>query len=146
MDEREASAERATAIGDGVLDVLCARARREGTLSDATLRDLHVLFDKTLQSAVDLLDFATITRLSPRGAEGRAFWKVQSTSGSVYHCFSGYCSCQAFAFLVAHTSQSLCKHQLAVRLADTTGRFARQELDADMWGVELLRGCGESMP
>lgn len=142
----ETAEAKAAAVGEAVLDAVCARVRREGALSDESLHQLHFLFDKTLVSAVDLLDHATITRVAPRGATARAFWRVQSTSGHVYHCFSGYCTCQAFAFLLAHGSHGLlshCKHQLAARLADALGSCTAHQIDDERWGVELLGGCGE---
>jgi predicted nucleic acid-binding Zn finger protein len=135
------------ALTAGILDAICKRAQQEGALSDTSLLQLNCLYDKMLASALDLVDHATITKLTLRSSEeSRAFWKVQSTSGHVYHCFSGYCNCQAFAFRLSHAAEHslLCKHQLAIRLAEPIGAFKTQQLDDEVWGVELLRGCGES--
>ncbi|KAJ1633498.1 hypothetical protein T492DRAFT_904227 [Pavlovales sp. CCMP2436] len=149
--EAEADAESAATIGASVANDIFERVRFDGSLSDDSLRKLRCIFEKTLDSAVDLLDHATITRITPRRADTRAFWKVPGTSGSSYHCFSGYCNCQAFAQLVARATnhplackQLVCKHQLAARLADSTGACAQMQLEDEVWGQELLRGCEEA--
>jgi predicted nucleic acid-binding Zn finger protein len=138
---------------DATLDTVCARIASEGEISDASLSQLRLVFDKLFTSAVDLVDHARITRVTPMagasGPKGRAFWKVESTSKQTYHCFHGYCSCQAYAFRASHATEHalICKHQLAVRLVEALGteRFNEQRLPDEIWGVELLRGCGEAV-
>lgn len=126
------------------LDTICARARHDGALTDESLKQLNILFDRSLVSALDLVDHATITRIALASSPSRVFWKVQSTSSNVYHCFSRYCSCQSFGYkVISQGEHLLCKHQLAVRLAEALGVQREQTLADDVWGVELLRGCGE---
>lgn len=130
----------------GFLDAVCERIVADGELSDDGVRQLNIFFEKTWASAAELLDHATITRITPKcTTDTRVFWKVHSTSGSTYHCFAGYCSCHAFANCITHSQGQhlICKHLLAVRLAEAMGKHASQELDDDVWGVEMLRGCGE---
>lgn len=140
-------------LAHATLDTVCARIASEGEVSDASLSQLRLVFDKLLTSAVDLVDHARITRVTPMagasGPGGRAFWKVESTSKQTYHCFNGYCNCQAYAFRTSHATEHalICKHQLAVRLVEALGaeRFDEQRMPDEIWGVELLRGCSEAI-
>ena len=128
-----------------VLDAICARAREGSGLSDDMLAILHVLFHKTLVSALDLVDHATVLRIRAESGP-RTFVKVQSTSKNVYHIFGGYCSCQSFAHKAVRSAElPLCKHILAARLAEAQGCLKEQTLDDHAWGLELLRGCGEGI-
>lgn len=71
---------------------------------------------------------------------GQTFWKVASSNkdNKEYLCLSNYCSCQSY-LQMARSSEALilCKHMMAVKLAQATGQYNQRLLKRDAYLITL---------
>lgn len=119
---------------------ICETISREGDLSACSTRQLYVLFNKVFASAVAVVDRGDIVRISSRSFPDRCFWKVQGASQTTYHCYGGVCTCEAFSkSVVGRKQHPLCKHLLAVHLAEALRLVPGEELADEFWAEELLQ-------
>ncbi|KAL8604671.1 hypothetical protein ACOMHN_013451 [Nucella lapillus] len=110
-------------VGRSLLQEATRVFREHGKLTEEILSALHFVYQGPLLSALELVDKGAVSHLvSP---SGRAVYQVIGSSGTPYTCFSTshYCSCPAFTFSVLHKEDHMmCKHHLAVKLSDITGK------------------------
>ncbi|KAG5187239.1 hypothetical protein JKP88DRAFT_347994 [Tribonema minus] len=99
------------------------------------LRMVTFLFQSTqADNCADVLDHSRIVECVGRQSR-RRIWLVQSSShkggASPYVCLGGhYCSCRNFQEVSKKaTSLVLCKHLLAIRLAQAFGKLCVNEVD-----------------
>jgi len=108
-----------------------------GHMPDETILSLHTIFNTTLIAALDLIDTASVIRHTTSWS--RTFYLVHGSTDS-YSVFpnldpqarqhrntSGvppFCTCPTFAHIALLSNmQSMCKHLLAVRVAERLGKF-----------------------
>ncbi|XP_057783063.1 uncharacterized protein LOC131000929 isoform X2 [Salvia miltiorrhiza] len=87
-------------------------------------RGLHFIFGKNFERATRIFDLGGVKRISGEPS-GRSIFQVvgESRKKEEYLCFpEHYCSCYSFFYDVVNRGEELCcKHQLAARLAASTG-------------------------
>ncbi|KAH8090753.1 hypothetical protein HD553DRAFT_14787 [Filobasidium floriforme] len=96
--------------------------------TDDDLSALSFIFGPMLMPALTLVDRGDVNKISL--PNGRQLYRVTGTKGKSYTVYpadvrqaNAYCPCAAFTYscLVAE-QQLMCKHVLAVRIAEKTGR------------------------
>ncbi|KAL6548633.1 hypothetical protein OROGR_009054 [Orobanche gracilis] len=96
----------------------------ESTRSDDQLSILHFIYGKNLDKATRILDQRGVKRISGEPS-GRSIFQVvgESRKKEEYLCFpEHYCACYSFFYDIVNKGDDLCcKHQLAARLASSTG-------------------------
>jgi len=102
-------------------DATFASVKASGRLGERDLVNLHLLYSKTLASALGLLDKDLISKCVSES--GRAIYLVQGSQQEPYVCFEDFCPCHFFMHKVSISNEALaCKHTLAVRLSEAMGR------------------------
>ncbi|GAB5353940.1 hypothetical protein AAMO2058_000077200 [Amorphochlora amoebiformis] len=109
--------------------------RREVTKED--LLTLHFFFGSTLRKALDIYDAGMIDKriASP---SGRAIFSVGGSAAFPYIVMYHWCSCPAFSTFVRKGKPEMCKHQLAVRIADATNRVNLTTITDEELASEIL--------
>ena len=104
--------------------------------SDAWLA-LHQLCPEALAGAAEILDTKDVTQFTARES-GRRYHIVDGhNKGQTHTVIPGFCTCMSFCTSVASRPQTLvCKHELAVMLADSLGLTLRRELDDAEWAAQ----------
>ncbi|EPS71109.1 hypothetical protein M569_03649, partial [Genlisea aurea] len=97
------------------------------TVTEDQLSILHFIFGRHLEKAAKIVDSNGVKRISGKPS-GRSIFKVvgESRRKEQYLCFpEHYCSCYSFFYDVVNRGEHhCCKHQLAARLASSTGKFS----------------------
>lgn len=94
---------------------------------------LHFFCPEAINGAAKILDNRQILRCVARDSR-REFYAVDAKAKSSHCVIPGFCTCHAFCYMVAAKPESiLCKHELAVRLADAVGQLHTTELVDDEW-------------
>lgn len=105
------------------------------------LSSLNCMFSSTLPSALQIVDQKCVTCLL--GSNGRMFYKVKGSSGISYLVLSSafYCTCQSFLYTVLKKKSTLiCKHILAVHIAQALNSTETVHLDEKNFSLQLLNG------
>eukprot|EP01116_Phalansterium_solitarium_P008912 TRINITY_DN22883_c0_g1_i1.p1 TRINITY_DN22883_c0_g1~~TRINITY_DN22883_c0_g1_i1.p1 ORF type:complete len:163 (-),score=19.29 TRINITY_DN22883_c0_g1_i1:120-608(-) len=130
-------------------DLVISGIKAAGELSETSVRCLAVIFDEaTLLNALDLVDRDCVSKyLTP---SGRYFFQVtsQTRHRDVYRCFEHYCPCYVFQNEVLRSTTDdrgknallMCKHQLAIRLADALGKCKLVEISNEDFSKLLVPG------
>ena len=106
-----------------------------------------ILFDhrKLLESAVEMLGDdgqSTGVKEYVSNSCGRKFWKVRGSQDREYTCLRSFCSCQSYLIQTKQaTTDVICKHLLAIKIADMMGLVEKEEVTDEKF-VELM--CQES--
>ncbi|TMW63947.1 hypothetical protein Poli38472_014652 [Pythium oligandrum] len=123
------------------------------TLSEADLQ--------LLQSASELVERRTVTKVTAVPS-GRVFFRInslnqfhqhqhsdsfdtsmESSSGpSYYNCFDHYCSCVTFHQTTVMDPSAMCKHMVALLLADASGKCVAMTIQ----DVDLPKMLGPAAP
>ena len=100
---------------------------------------LYQLCPEALAGAADILDNKSVTRVVARESR-REFFVVEGSSRNKPHtCVPGFCTCMSYCQTVVHKPEALvCKHELAVLLADALGYALVRELDDAAWSSEYI--------
>ena len=116
----------------------------ERTINSDDLLALNNLCGQMVLQALDLVDKSSIKLSSC--PSGRKVYEVLGSSKSTYVCLttSNFCSCLSFQYSVLMRGDSLmCKHLLAVHIADAVGMVTQQTVsDQDM--SEMLKFAASS--
>ena len=133
-------------MADSLLQLLrsvCADMRRSSDTDTAewceAWQALQCLCPDTLQNAAEILDHKTITRVVARES-GREFFAVEANGRNTHPhtCLPGFCTCMSYCQNVASKpDQLVCKHELAVMLAQALGKTLTQTLDDAEWASKL---------
>ncbi|XP_073142489.1 uncharacterized protein [Henckelia pumila] len=93
-------------------------------VTDDQLAILHFLFGKNFERATKIVDQRGVKRISGEPS-GRSVFQVvgESRRKEEYLCYAEhYCACYSFFYDVVNRGEQLCcKHQLAARVAASTG-------------------------
>ncbi|KAL8540442.1 hypothetical protein ACS0TY_001877 [Phlomoides rotata] len=104
------------------------------SVTDDQLSILHFIFGKNFERATRIFDQRGIKRISGEPS-GRSIFQVvgESRKKEEYLCFpQHYCSCYSFFYDVVNKGEELCcKHQLAARLAASTGTYIHVKVSDD---------------
>jgi predicted nucleic acid-binding Zn finger protein len=106
------------------------------SINDQQLISLRLLFGKTLDKALKILDNPgpegpPVLCFTGQRSRRRLFVVRGKSKDDQYIVFpEHYCSCKAFQFdVVGRSDAPFCKHQLAARIADALGRSSCQDID-----------------
>ncbi|XP_011092524.1 zinc finger SWIM domain-containing protein 7 [Sesamum indicum] len=94
------------------------------SVSDDQLSILHFIFGKNFERATRIVDQGGVRRISGHSTARSIFQVVgESRRKEEYLCFAEhYCACYSFFYDIVNKGEQLsCKHQLAARLAASTG-------------------------
>jgi hypothetical protein len=108
---------------------------------------LSMLCPEALAGAAEILDQKSIVQCVARDSR-RAFHSVESAGGreKPHACIPGFCTCKFYSINVASKPDALvCKHELAVLLADALGLSLQREVDDDAWAEEFSRATSLAM-
>ena len=98
---------------------------------------LQELCPDALSGAAEILDQKTVTRVIARSSK-REYYLVEGNGRKAHTCLPGFCTCMSFCLSVASKPETLvCKHELAVLMADAFGRTLLRELDDDDWAAQF---------
>jgi predicted nucleic acid-binding Zn finger protein len=100
---------------------------------------LHYLCPDAAAGAAKILDEKSVTRVVA-SSSGREYFLVEGNGRTKAHtCVAGFCTCKSYCMSVASRPDLVvCKHELAVMLADALGLTLRQELDDGEWTAQYL--------
>ena len=121
----------------GLLRMLCADVRR-GETGEAVWSEswaaLHHLCPDALAGAATVLDQKSVTRVVAQQSR-REYFLVDGNGRSTSHTVvPGFCTCMSYCLNVASKPDALvCKHELAVMLAEPLGMMCCRELEDDEW-------------
>jgi hypothetical protein len=119
----------------GLLRQICHEMRRPGaaTRSD-NWRALNLLCPVALTGAAEILDHKVVTRMVAQGTR-REFFLVEASKGKQPHTvLPGFCTCDHYCKKVVGSPEVLvCKHELAVLLADALGLAHLSEHEEAEW-------------
>jgi len=122
-----------------LLKSVCANVRRDAD-ADAPLWSEswsalhHLCGQSTLDGAAEILDRKMVTRLVARRSRREYFLVEGNGRGKSHTCVPGFCTCKSFCLSVAAKPDLLvCKHELAVLLAEPLGKLHNNELEDDEW-------------
>lgn len=107
---------------------------------------LQTLCPEALPGAAEILDTKTVTRVVA-APSGREYFLVDGTGKSTAHtCLPGFCTCMSYSQSVAvEHRQLVCKHELAVLLANALDKcFARELSDAE-WSSQLALNINKAI-
>ncbi|KAK4424246.1 hypothetical protein Salat_1618000 [Sesamum alatum] len=94
------------------------------SVTDDQLFILNFIFGKNFERATRIVDQGGVRRISGHSS-GRSVFQVvgESRRKEEYMCFAEhYCACYSFFYDIVNKGEQLCcKHQLAARLAASTG-------------------------
>ncbi|XP_028400597.1 zinc finger SWIM domain-containing protein 7-like [Dendronephthya gigantea] len=128
--EAKDSGEEKSVPSDGLLSAnLLATGVMQETLKHLYFNRLRVVFPQTLPHALSLVDQNCITKVS--SPSGRELFQVEGSSGRIYNCLmsSEYCTCPSYTYYVLMKDEILmCKHILAVYIAQNLGTFDQREV------------------
>ncbi|KAJ1432692.1 hypothetical protein B484DRAFT_24742 [Ochromonadaceae sp. CCMP2298] len=100
---------------------------------------------KLLESSVDIVSNdggGSAVKEFQSSRSGRKCWKVQGSQDREYICLTNYCSCPSFLNQSKQANaRVLCKHLLAIKLANMLGVCAREAVSDEAF-VEYL--CSEN--
>lgn len=109
---------------------------------DDALKQVHFLLHdhmKLLEASLELLDHErrkSVQMIEDEHGE-RCFWRVQGSREQDYLCLSHHCSCPSFQQLLRNSSDGqqhvMCKHLLAIKLAQILGLEERSKLPLDQF-------------
>ena len=104
-----------------LLRSICASMKNANDSKEQWLA-LQMLCPEALQGASEILEQKAIVRIVAKDSR-RAFHVIDSASrGKSHTCLPGFCTCMAYCMTVASKPESLvCKHELAILLADALG-------------------------
>ena len=114
-------------------DVLRSRSRAPLAVTDRQLELLAFVFDaKHLENSLVMYQKRAVKKLVAVKS-GRTCWQVRGKSGAKeeYLVFpTHYCSCRAFQWdVLSKGEQLICKHMLAVRIAEALDDYNVAEID-----------------
>ncbi|KAL6528104.1 hypothetical protein OROHE_015054 [Orobanche hederae] len=111
------------------------------TVTDDQLSILHFIYGKNLDKATRILDQRGVKRISGEPS-GRSIFQVvgESRKKEEYLCFpEHYCACYSFFYDIVNKGDDLCcKHQLAARLASSTGTCIEVKVSDEELALLLL--------
>lgn len=92
----------------------------------------------TLIASADLLDAHVLHKHHAKRAQ-REYYTVQGAKKKQHVVVNHFCTCSAYCHHVASQPQQalVCKHSLAVMLAEALGRVELVERDDDVWAAEF---------
>jgi len=115
------------------LQAVVSAIKNEGAVSDRNCRLLYFLAQEALIGASEILDNKQVKRIEATSS-GRSFFLVASSSRKPHLSIPGFCSCAAFRHKVAsHAELLVCKHELAVMLAEALGMSVKEQIDDEQW-------------
>lgn len=90
----------------------------EGSVPRHLLVALYSILGDQVNAALDIVDRKGVIRISQFGG-GREIYKVQGSRGVKYSVLSSvhFCDCPAFQFRVVEEKDLMCKHILALAIA-----------------------------
>ncbi|KAL8116287.1 uncharacterized protein LOC141667095 [Apium graveolens] len=110
------------------------------SVNDEHLDKLRFLFGKNMESAARIVDLKGVKKISG-DQSGRTIFQVtgESKRKEEYFCFpEHYCSCQSFFYdIVKNGKQLFCKHQIAARLASSSGLCVDVKISDEQLAVLL---------
>mmetsp|Transcript_71722 Transcript_71722/g.140887 ORF Transcript_71722/g.140887 Transcript_71722/m.140887 type:complete len:156 (-) Transcript_71722:358-825(-) len=138
-------------ISDAQSDLIGALQKKHAVNKGTDIEILKglsfILFDhrKLLESAVEMLGDdgqSTGVKEYVSNSCGRKFWKVRGSQDREYTCLRSFCSCQSYLIQTKQaTTDVICKHLLAIKIADMMGLVEKEEVTDEKF-VELM--CQES--
>ena len=135
-----------TKVSDHLFEEAEAEKKKNGSVSDETLKSLSFIHGPYFLSALDLVDRNSVCRVT--STSGNTLYQVKSSVGhNVYNCHllpGPVCSCPCFSFgAVSKEDAIFCKHLLAVKMAVALGT-ARHETMSDEAFRELNEDSTET--
>jgi len=124
-----------------VANKLFQQLREIGKFTDEIAVQLEFLFDQSFVAALDLLDRDLVTKINAQPS-GRSFFQVESQSKSSeanYNCIQNFCSCYSFNILINKEESIMCKHQLAVKLAEALGKNKTKDITDSEYATLLCK-------
>ncbi|XP_067937425.1 zinc finger SWIM domain-containing protein 7-like [Watersipora subatra] len=128
---------------DVLLAELCSTVKHAATHSSDymdALSSLNILFPGITVGALDILDQGHIVKLQT--LTGRHIFQVSSPSG-LFHCFDVEplsCYCTEFKANISRmTSSIMCKHLLAIRLAQHLDRVVVRNIADNSHFLRLIK-------
>ena len=107
------------------------------TVNDEHMNLLQFLCPEAAGGAAEILDHRTVMRFVARQSR-REFYAIDAKARRTHCMLPGFCTCCAFCYQVAAKPEALvCKHELAVRIADATGQLQTSEVDDDEWATQF---------
>ena len=99
---------------------------------------LQHLCPEALAGAADILDNKSLTRVVAKESR-REFFVVDGNGRNKSHtCVPGFCTCMSYCLNVVSKPDALvCKHELAVLLADSLGLALTRELAEAEWSTQF---------
>ena len=99
---------------------------------------LQCICPETAPGAAEILDHKCITRVVAHESR-RHFHVVEGQSrGETHTCLPGFCTCMFYCINVACKPEAVvCKHELAVLLADSLSLTQQRVVDDEQWAREL---------
>lgn len=108
---------------------------------------LSILCPEALAGAAEILDQKSIVQCIARDSR-RVFHSVESAGGreKPHTCIPGFCTCKFYSINIASKPDALvCKHELAILLADALGLSLQREVDDAAWSEEFSRATALAM-
>eukprot|EP00966_Prymnesium_polylepis_P285206 6588174-Prymnesium_polylepis.1 len=109
------------------------------TVSDEQWNWLQFLCPAAAAGAAEILDSQREIRCYVATRSKRKYCVIAASSQSAHCTIPGFCTCRAFCYQVAAKPEALvCKHELAVLLADALGRVQeKRDVEDDVWAAEF---------
>jgi len=129
--------------GKRLIEEAGSKYKETGTISGEILLALHALFgNNVLAGALDLVDRGLVTGVQGEKS-GRRLLCVRGSSGIRYTIFesSHYCSCPSYQFGVLGRGGLVCKHLLAARIAEASGRVETVEVKEEQIRMMVEEFC-----
>lgn len=118
-------------LADRILHSIETYFEENKELSDSHLLELHSVYGDITEKALGLLEnsvfvcYTTVNKLLK-------LYQVKGSSGALYVLYPNinFCECSAFKYQVCKSDPVYltCKHILAAKLAEITGRFKEEHL------------------
>ena len=108
---------------------------------------LQCICPEAASGAAEVLDHKCITRVVARESR-RQFHLVEGqTRGEVHTILPGFCTCMYYCINVASKPEAVvCKHELAVLLADSLSLTQQRVIDDELWAQDARRWRVECEP
>ena len=143
----------ASADGAGLgalLREICAHVRcddsKEPVYSEVW-EALNFLCPESLAGATEILDEKVVTKVVARESRREYFLVDGSRRNESHTCVRGFCTCLAYCHNVASRPDALvCKHELAVMLAEALGKSGHRELDDAEWAAQFSHAVRAHVP
>uniref|UniRef100_A0A7S3AY48 SWIM-type domain-containing protein n=1 Tax=Haptolina ericina TaxID=156174 RepID=A0A7S3AY48_9EUKA len=116
-----------------LLETILKDIRQRRQLSPERVVELQFLCPDAFNGAAEILDHRPIMRCIARESR-REFYTIDAKAKRSNCMVPGFCTCGSFCFHVAAKPEMLlCKHELAVRIADAVGLLQITEVDDQEW-------------